>query len=374
LKARLEAVRSISQDLDIIDLAYTLGCRSHLPVRGYLTATQATLKDNFTEESLIWTNERRTELPLTWIFNGQSAQWLQMGKELIEKFPAFLACIRELDAVLNSLDHTRDWTLENELMEPLETSRINDVTRSQPICTAIQISIIRLLKGAGLMPAVVTGHSSGGIAAAYAVGLMTAEQAIAAAYYCGYAIGQSGLRGSMMAVGMGYETAKKYIEETCLVGKIVVGCINSPESITLSGDETAINTLLEKLKSEQKFARKLATGGHAYHSLQMAAVADKYICLLEQAFKKLGGKMPRTSQEVTWISSVDNTLVTQFPGAEYWTANLTSPVRFSDAFQTILTTGKFGSLAGIRSLLARQRICDDALLRQGTCLLRDNGR
>lgn len=47
------------------------------------------------------------------------------------------------------------------ILEGSLKSKINDVSRSQPVCTAIQIAIAQLLREWGIMPQAVAGHSSG---------------------------------------------------------------------------------------------------------------------------------------------------------------------------------------------------------------------
>lgn len=46
-------------------------------------------------------------------------------------------------------------------MEAPEVSKINEALRSQPVCTAIQIALVELLREWGIKPEAVIGHSSG---------------------------------------------------------------------------------------------------------------------------------------------------------------------------------------------------------------------
>lgn len=56
--------------------------------------------------------------------------------------------------------------IPDELAKDGSVSNINDPAYSQPLCTAIQIAIVDLLRSFGIQPAAVVGHSSGEIAAA----------------------------------------------------------------------------------------------------------------------------------------------------------------------------------------------------------------
>lgn len=105
-----------------------------------------------------------------------------------------------------------------------------------------------------------TGHSSGEIASAYAIGALSLEDAMHVAYFRGVAstnLANKGLgKGSMMAVGLSKEDALPFLA-TLAKGKAVVACSNSPSSITISGDETAVDELHDILEGEKIFARKL---------------------------------------------------------------------------------------------------------------------
>jgi malonyl CoA-acyl carrier protein transacylase len=57
-------------------------------------------------------------------------------------------------------------TCLEELGRQHESSRIHEAEFSQPLCTAIQIAFVDLLKTFHVSPDIVVGHSSGEIAAA----------------------------------------------------------------------------------------------------------------------------------------------------------------------------------------------------------------
>lgn len=109
---------------------------------------------------------------------------------------------------------------------------------SQPLCTAVQIGLVNLFKSWGIFPAAVIGHSSGEIAAAYTLNVITAKAAIIIAYYRGQLSKRQVCSGAMLAVGMGKHLVTPYPTEG-----VVVACENSPENVTLSGDKKPINKI-----------------------------------------------------------------------------------------------------------------------------------
>jgi acyl transferase domain-containing protein len=112
------------------------------------------------------------------------------------------------------------------------------------------------------MPTAVVGHSSGEIAAAYAAGYISMEEAIVIAYYRGYVTTEQTLNGGMTAVGMGAHELSEYLREG-----VVLACENSPSSSTISGDTAKVREVVEVIRQHvpDVFARELKVD-MAYHS------------------------------------------------------------------------------------------------------------
>lgn len=343
--------KPISQDA-VRDLAHTLTKgRDALRHRSYLVATYDESTGGYTSHTTPETTSTGTgsaeTLPFGFVFTGQGAQYAGMGKELLAQSPHFRDTIRGLDEILQGLKtpYRPDWTLEQTLLDDAKVSRINEVTRSQPICTAVQVALVDLLRSWGVEPKSVVGHSSGEIAAAYAAGLLTASQAILVAYYRGYAVGELKSKGQMMAAGLGPEPAQALIEEKGLLGRVRVACVNSPQSVTLSGSPDAVEALEDELKGQQKFARKLETGGRAYHSHMMEEIGPLYEELLKPVFQRKDKTSP-VETEVKMYSSVGHSAESVSVmdalrmGAAYWRQNLEQPVQFAAALSSLATDSK----------------------------------
>ena len=177
------------------------------------------------------------------------------------------------------------------------------------------------------------GHSSGEIAAAYCVGALSSESAWKLAYQRGQLskLLQAG-SGAMMSVGLGENEVNRYIDRTAQ-GKAIVACINSPDSVTVSGDAWALEKLDQNFKSEGIFARKLKVEV-AYHSHHMRAVANSYL----ESIKDITALTSSADSDVKMFSSVSGKIIeTRALTPEYWVTNLVSPVRFSDAVHSLST-------------------------------------
>ncbi|RDA93312.1 hypothetical protein CP533_2039 [Ophiocordyceps camponoti-saundersi (nom. inval.)] len=350
LETRRQQVSELVQQTDaegLESLANTLSKRhTKLRLRDFVLAIAdpkpTSLKTTEGRDELV---PGASPLPIAFVFTGQGAQYAGMAKELLEKNEAFLASIRTLDQVLQSLPsrHAPSWTLEHTILAPAAMSQVNDVTRSQPLCTAIQIAIVDLLRSWGVSPSAVIGHSSGEIAASYSAGLLSASQAILAAYFRGFAVGQMKVRGAMMAAGLTNAAAEALIRDLGLT-EVRVACVNAPESVTFSGDETEIERLQGELQKQNKFARKLETGGRAYHSHMMVQVGDLYEQLVAPHFqdKSVAGSQTATMFSTVGLTGENPRVMDSLTNmAVYFRKNLEEPVQFSSALESMLTGSKF---------------------------------
>ena len=211
-------------------------------------------------------------------------------------------------------------------------SKVDEAYISQPLCTTFQIALVNLLRSWDIHPSIVVGHSSGEIAAAYTAGMLSLDSAIDVAYYRGKLSSQMLLqgetsRGAMLAVGLSVEDVQPYIEGVSS-GKATLACINSPRSVTLSGDEIAIQELQSRLEERGLFNRKLKVNV-AYHSIHMKAIAEEYSRSLR------GLDVQSSHQDVTFYSSVSPGIPVETT-KEYWVQNLLSPVRFSEAITNVI--------------------------------------
>ncbi|MBK6522719.1 MAG: acyltransferase domain-containing protein [Sphingobacteriaceae bacterium] len=120
------------------------------------------------------TNEKKEKI--VFIFSGQGPQWWGMGRQLFEKEPLFRETITKRDKMLSV--HFGGWSLMEELARDGETSRISETNIANPAIFAIQIGLFEMWKAMGVTPSAVVGHSIGEVAAGYASGALTLEQAV----------------------------------------------------------------------------------------------------------------------------------------------------------------------------------------------------
>ncbi|KAI2615012.1 putative polyketide synthase [Hypoxylon sp. NC1633] len=340
LHGRVEKLHELNlSSVSIADLAYTLGQRrTHLPFRGYIIAKKSSLPQDISLDNLRLSSvSDYAERRCAFVFTGQGAQYPGMGRELVQ-FATFSRTIHQLDDALSALPQAPTWKIYDVLMDTSSECPINQAVFAQPITTAVQVGIVNLLRDWSILPHATIGHSSGEIGAAYAAGLLTAREAIASAYYRGYAVSKLNSTGSMAAVGLSPDNTNEWITKLGLISKVNVACINSPESVTISGDSEGIHAMFTALQVEGVFARKLKTDGRAYHSHHMTAIGQTYEKLLEQAWAlEDGSASSNIPKQARMFSTVTCQEVEQkhVRSPSYWRMNLECPVRFSEGLANL---------------------------------------
>ena len=114
---------------------------------------------------------------------------------------------------------------------------------------------------------------------------------------------------------------------------IAIGCVNSPENVTLTGNQNEIDALKSVLQQRDVFARKLKVGV-AYHSTHMNEIAVEYSVLLKDITP---GESSPTSTPAPMFSTLSGEMTSRgrLCQGEYWVKNLMSPVKFADALSLL---------------------------------------
>ncbi|KAF5555326.1 polyketide synthase [Fusarium napiforme] len=331
----LEATKLTAKHGFTSDLAYTLySKRTALPWKAFAVAsTVSDLSQSLGKNSVVVRSSSSFVPRVALVFTGQGAQYFQMGKPL-SSYKVFQDSLLRSEAILKGLGCP--WSLLEELDRGETECNLRQTDYSQPVCTALQVALVDLIRHWGIQPAAVVGHSSGEIAAAYCADIIDQDAAVKIAWLRGQVSQTVPKNGGMLAVSASSASITGYLD-SLQHGKAIVGCFNSPNACTVSGDGAAINELEQVLREEKIPCARLPIDV-AYHSFHMRTARKKY----ESA---LAG-IPHGSPAITMFSSVTGQVLT--PGQispAYWVDNLVSPVNFSGAVQSLMhyTQGKIHS-------------------------------
>ncbi|NUT95013.1 MAG: SDR family NAD(P)-dependent oxidoreductase [Saccharothrix sp.] len=257
------------------------------------------------------------------VFAGNGPQWAGMGADLLDD-PVFAA---EVAAVDTALAPRLRWSVVDYLRRPADEWNLDATEVAQPLLFAVQAGITAVLRDKGVRWTVALGHSVGEVAAAYAAGALTLDEAAWVIAERGRAQAPAAGSGRMAAVGLPAAEARQVLEA---FPDLVVAALNSPRDVTVAGPETSLKALGEELIARGVFFR-LMDLDYAFHSPAMDQSADALAV-------GLAGLDPRGGTGAL-LSTVEGGPVATGLDARYWARNLREPVRFGTAVDHALATG-----------------------------------
>lgn len=262
--------------------------------------------------------ETITSAPPVFVFAGQGPQWPGMGLQLMREEPVFCAKIEECDKLLRPLGN---WSLIEELSRKERTSRLHETAIAQPAIFSLQVALAALWLSWGVRPNAVVGHSVGEVAAGHIAGVLTLEEAVRVVFHRGHSMAMAPATGRMLAAGLSADQAEEIASR--YPGEVSVAAVNSPDSVTFSGEAMPLTEIAQSLESRGVFNRFLQVN-YAFHSHHLDPVKNELLGAL--------GNIETNPAQLKLFSTVTGKIATGDDfGAEYWWRNVRERVRFSDA-------------------------------------------
>jgi acyl transferase domain-containing protein/acyl carrier protein len=260
---------------------------------------------------------------IAFVCSGQGPQWWAMGRQLLDEEPVFRAAIERCDAIVRRLG---DWSLFEELTSAESRSRIDNTAIAQPCIFALQVALAELWASWGVRPEAVIGHSVGEVAAAFLAGVFSLDDAVRIIYHRGRLMERVAEGGRMLAVKVSPEAARELA--AAFGDRVELAAVNSPSSVTLSGEAGPLEEIAALLEERGVFHRFLKVR-YAFHSEQMRPVRSELLSALE-------GIRPRLAT-VPLISTVTGRLI-EGPelGPEYWWDNVRRTVQFAAGVERLI--------------------------------------
>ncbi len=287
------------------------------------------------------------------LFPGQGSQFVGMGKDLVENFPAAARMYEEADEALGFAISKLSFEGDPEVL--------TETRNAQPAILLHSLAAARVLgEEAGLEPAIVAGHSLGEYSALAAAGAFDPMDALRIVRRRGELMFEAGLRqpGTMAAIiGMETGEVRDVCEEASADGSIVVlANINSPGQVVVSGHVDAVERAMEiaGAKGARKVVRLNVSG--AFHSPLVASAQEELVEYI-RSFDVRDTKAPLVCNadagKITRREQVIDALSRQ----------LTSPVLWSDSMRLlaaewdgeILEVGPGKVLSGLMKRIERGR-------------------
>ncbi|BBA33062.1 SA1_PKSA [Methylocaldum marinum] len=276
--------------------------------------------------SQLWLDQAAEYPPkVAFLFTGQGAQHIGMGRELYESQPTFRRAVDRCAELLRPC-------LEVPLTDVLfgEHSALMEQTAyTQPALFALEYGLAELWRSWGIEPVAVLGHSIGEYVAAHVAGVFSLEDGLRLVAARGQLMQALPQDGAMVAV-LAPETRVRATFGT-YADEVAIAAVNGPESVVLSGRDTAVRAVVAELES-QGVRTKALNVSHAFHSPLMEPILDE--------FRKVATQIDYSMPRLALISNVSGEVAGEdITQARYWCEHIRQPVRFSDGMAALHRMG-----------------------------------
>ena len=264
---------------------------------------------------------------IVFTFPGHGASWEGMALELLDSSPVFTEEIRACDQALSNYV---DWSLEEVLRGARGAPGHDRPDVLQPVLFAISVSLAAMWRSLGVHPTAVVGQSQGEIAAAYAAGGLSLDDAARIVALRNRALLALLDKGAMAWVALDVDTISRRLERW--EGRVVVASIAGPASVSVAGDLEPLEELLRELKADGVNTRVLAPAV-AGHSPQIESLREELL----EAFAPVA---PRSCDIPFYSTVTGKVLDTSELNAAYWYRNIRETVRFEPVTRMLMDEGK----------------------------------
>jgi [acyl-carrier-protein] S-malonyltransferase len=264
---------------------------------------------------------------IAFIFPGQGAQKVGMGKALAEAFPVCRDTFAEADAALGE-------AISRLCFEGPE-SELALTENTQPAILAVSTAAHRVLASSGIRPSFVAGHSLGEYSANVAAGTMSFADGLQVVRRRGRYMQEAvpvGMGAMAAILGLDAEQVQRACEEAAEGDVVAPANLNGPGQIVIAGSRDAV---------ARASARARALGARRVMSLSVSA--PFHCALMQPAAERLAPELRAlrvADPRVPIVANVDADLRRTSEGAiDALVAQVSSPVRWEEVVRRLASEG-----------------------------------
>ena len=253
------------------------------------------------------------------VFPGQGAQTIGMGKALAEAYPTAQAVFDEVDEALGEKLSALIWEGEAETLTL--------TSNAQPALMATSLAAIRALETEGVAvteASFVAGHSLGEYSALAAAGSLSVGDASKLLRVRGDAMQKAvpvGVGAMAAILGLDFETARAVAEEAAQGEVCQAANDNDPSQVVVSGHKAAVERACELAKEKGAKRALLLPVSAPFHCALMQPAADA----MKEALASVTLNAPRVplvanvrAEAVSDADTIRSLLVEQVTGSVRW--------------------------------------------------------
>lgn len=287
---------------------------------------------------------------IAFIFPGQGAQYIGMGKELFEN-------IEVCKNIFNIADEELDFKLSKLCFEGQE-EELNITENTQPAILTTSIAALMALKEHGITCDVTAGLSLGEYSALVCAGAMDFSDAVKLVKKRGRFMQEAVPVGiGTMAAILGLEAS--YVEEACsearTAGIVEIANLNCPGQIVIAGEIAAVELACEKAKAKGAKRAMLLSVSAPFHTSMLKPAAEKLELELESIKLEDIAIPVMTNVTGDYVKSKDDiksTLKLQVMSSVLWETIIRNMIR--DGVDTFVEIGPGKVLSGFVKKIDRK--------------------
>ncbi|ESO99299.1 hypothetical protein LOTGIDRAFT_158379, partial [Lottia gigantea] len=318
-----DAMCENAKDLQLADLSYTsIYRRDHYPCRlavaGQNTAEVLQILEGTDVDKHVMVKYQPAKgKKYIFVFAGLGTNWQGMCQEMLKRFKVFRSTIEDISKYL---ERYANWNLMENLQNGFDLEDANIA----PIMTfACEVALFVLVESFGINPDAIIGQSIGEVAAAFASGTVTLEQAVYIIYHR-TRVQVQGTGGKMfVAKNIEIDKVEEILEK--YESEANVSVYSSPMSCTISCDEDVVDKLKEDIKEVNTGCMFIDLNvTSAFHSHHMSKSADEM-----KSCAEIIGEEPKIDvfSTVSGVKAEEGDFITP----QYWADNIRKPVKLYQA-------------------------------------------
>ena len=259
------------------------------------------------------------------LFAGQGAQYLGMGRELYDQYELVRSTFNDASQVLGY--DVRALIDQNE-------EKLNQTRYTQPAILTTSVAIYRLLADKGIEPDMVAGLSLGEYSALVAAGALDFKTAVGLVAKRGSFMEEAAPAGSGKMVAV-LNAEVSLIEEVCqeasAIGVVSPANYNTPSQIVIGGEVAAVDKAVELLKDAGvKRLIPLNVSG-PFHTALLKPASERLAEVLET--------VEFSDFVLPLVGNTEATVMEKERVSELLTRQVMEPVRFYDSIAKMQEAG-----------------------------------